>query len=330
MRSKPLTRASSRHGAAILAGIVEVGKRGLGNFFEHRMGTYAAALAYRGLFALFPFMLLLVVLVGVFGPPDAVDRLVEEVKAQSAEQVPQQLEPVVEQGREQIQPLEDMARRAQGRAEGGLLIIGVALALWSVSALSSTLADAFNTAYGVSETRRWWKVQALSLASGPLVALAVIVAVLLMLMGPQVAERVAELLGVRELFVLLWGRLRFPVALVLLWAALSVVYRYSPAVTQPWRSVWLGAALAVLAWAIASVGFSVYLARFAAFGVAYGSLGAAVGLLIYLNLSASIVLACAELNAAINPAAARGTVGGPRRDPEDEVPPAHGTRTGGA
>ena len=112
-----------------------------------------------------------------------------------------------------------------------------------------------------------------------------IVAVLLMLMGPQVAERVAELLGVRELFVLLWGWLRFPVALVLLWAALSVVYRYSPAVTQPWRSVWLGAALAVLAWAIASVGFSVYLARFAAFGVAYGSLGAAVGLLIYLNLS---------------------------------------------
>ena len=66
----------------------------------------------------------------------------------------------------------------------------------------------------------------------------------------------------------------------------------------------LGAALAVLAWAIASVGFSVYLANFAGFGVTYGSLGAAVGLLVYLDISASIVLAGAELNAALHPATA--------------------------
>jgi membrane protein len=67
------------------------------------------------------------------------------------------------------------------------------------------------------------------------------------------------------------------------------------------RYVWLGAALAVGAWAITTVGFSVYLANFADFGVTYGSLGAAVGLLVYLNLSASIVLAGAELNAALHP-----------------------------
>lgn len=276
----------------------------IGDYFEHRMGTYAVARAYRGLFALFPFMLLLVVLVGAFGPSNAIDRLVAEVKAQSSEQVPQQLEPVVEQGREQIQPLEDMARRAERRAEGGLLLFGVALALWSVSALSGTLADAFNNAYGLTESRPWWKVQALSLASGPLLTLAVIVAVFLMLTGSRVAEDVAGILGLRELFVLLWAWLRFPVALVLLWAALSVIYRHSPAVTLPWRSVMLGAALAVLAWAVASVGFSVYLANFADFGVTYGSLGAAVGLLVYLNLSASLVLAGAELNASMHPSAA--------------------------
>jgi membrane protein len=66
----------------------------------------------------------------------------------------------------------------------------------------------------------------------------------------------------------------------------------------------LGAALAVGAWAITTVGFSVYLANFADFGVTYGGLGAAVGLLVYLNLSASIVLAGAELNAALHPSAA--------------------------
>ncbi len=304
MRSRPRILASSSRIPATLAGIIEVSKRVFGNFAEHRMPTYAAALAYRGLFGLFPFMLLLVVLLSIFGPPDTFGRLVEDIKSQSSEQVPQQLEPVVEQGREQIKPLEDVARRAQKQADGELLLIGIGVALWSVSALASTLADAFNTAYGLVDTRRWWKVQALSLASGPIVAVVVIVAVVLMLTGTQFVEGVAEVLGLRELFVLLWGWLHYPLALVLLWAALCFVYRYSPAVTQPLRSVWLGAALAVLAWAITSVGFSFYLANFADYGVTYGSLGAAVGLLVYLDLTASIVLVGTELNATIHPSSA--------------------------
>jgi membrane protein len=284
--------------------IVEIVKRVIGKYGEHRMGTYAAALAYRGLFALFPFMLLLVVLAGIFVPPDTMERVVAEIRAQSSEQVPQQLEPVVEQGRKQVEPLEDMARRAQKRAEGGLLLFSFAVALWSVSALSSTLADAFNNAYGLAEIRRWWKVQALSLASGPLLALAVIVAVILMLTGSRVVEGVAHVFGMRALFVTLWAWLRFPLALALLWVVLSVVYRHSTAVTLPWRSVMPGAALAVFAWATASVGFSIYLANFADYGVTYGSLGAAVGLLVYLNISASIVLAGAELNSVLHPVAA--------------------------
>jgi len=283
--------------ATMMNSIFRFAERVVRNFFDHRMATYAAALAYRGLFALFPFMLLFVVLLGAFGPPDAFGRLVDEIKAQSSEQVPQQLEPVVEQGREQIQPLEGMARRAQRQADGELILIGVGVALWSVSALASTLADAFNTAYGVAETRPWWKAQALSLVSGPLVVLAVIVAAALLLTCSRLAEGVAGAFGLRDLFVLLWGWLRYPVALVLLWAALSVVYRYSPAVTQRWGSVVYGAALAVAAWAVTSVGFSIYLATFADYGVTYGSIGAAVGLLLYLDLTASLVLAGAEFNA---------------------------------
>jgi membrane protein len=189
-----------------------------------------------------------------------------------------------------------------------LLLFGIAVALWSVSALASTLADAFNTAYGVTETRRGWKKLALSLASGPVIALAVIVATGLMLTGPRVVERIAEVVGLRDLSVLLWGWLRFPVALVLLGVALSVVYRYGSAVRQRFRSVVLGAAFAVVAWAIASVGFSIYLANFADYGVTYGSLGTAVGLLFYLYLTASIVLVGAEVNAAIHHSVADRTI----------------------
>jgi len=66
--------------------IFRFAERVVRNFFDHRMATYAAALAYRGLFALFPFMLIFVVLLGVFGPPDAFGRLVDEIKVQSSEQ----------------------------------------------------------------------------------------------------------------------------------------------------------------------------------------------------------------------------------------------------
>jgi membrane protein len=280
-------------------GIIELGKRSIRKFFEHPMATYAAALAYRGLFGLFPFVLILVVLVGALGLPESVEGLIEQGRSESSQQVPEQLEPVVERGREQIQPLERMIKQAQRQAGGELLFFGVALALWSISALAGTLTETFNAAYEVPETRRWWKVLALSLAFGPFLALMVTVSVGLMLIGQGLVERIAELVGLDEVFVSLWGWLRFPIALALLAVVLSLVYRFGPDAKQRFRSVVVGAALAVVLWAITSVGFSFYLANFANYGVTYGSLGAAVGLLFYLYLCASVVLLGAEVNAAI-------------------------------
>ena len=280
-------------------GLVELGERSIRKFFEHRMTTYAAALAYRGLFALFPFILIVAVLVGVFGLPNIGDRLIEQTGSGSSRQVPQQLEPVVEQGREQVQPLQSMIEQAQQQAGGELLFFGLAVALWSVSALARTLIEAFNTAYEVPERRRGWKRVALSVAFGPVLALMAIISLGLMLIGPRLVEHMARMIGLDELVVFLWGWLRLPVALLLLAAALSVVYRYGPDARQRFRSVVVGAGFAVALWAIASIGFSLYLANFANYGLAYGSLGAAVGLLFYLYLSASVVLLGAEVNAAI-------------------------------
>src|SRR5918994_2383163 len=237
-------------------------------------------------------------------------RMIEQAHSQSSQPVPQRLEPVVEQGREQLQPLERMIEQAQKQAGGELLFFGVAVALWSVSALAGTLTEALNAAYEVPETRRWWKVSALSLAFGPILALMVIVSVGLMLIGPDLVERIAELVGLDEEFVLLWGWLRFPVALSLLTVVLSLVYRFGPDARQRFRTVFFGAGLAVVLWALSSVGFSFYLATFANYGVTYGSLGAAVGLLFYLYLCASVVLFGAELNAAIYQPAANANAKG--------------------
>ena len=282
--------------AVMPQGIIELGERSIRKFFEHRMSTYAAALAYRGLFGLFPFVLILVVLTGALGLPD----FIEQAHSESSPNVPHQLEPAVEQGRKQIQPLERMIEQAQKQAGGELLVFGIAVALWSTSALARTLTESFNTAYEITETRPGWKRYTLSLAFGPILALVVIVSVGLMLIGPQLVERLAELVGLDQVFVFLWGWLRFPVALLLLAVVLSLVYRYGPDARLRFGSVGVGAALAVVLWAISSAGFSFYLANFADYGVTYGSLGAAVGLLLYLYLSASVVLLGAEVNAAIH------------------------------
>src|SRR5215207_2411847 len=243
----------------MLEGIFELGDRSIRKFFEHRMSTYAAALAYRGLFGLFPFVLILVVLAGALGLPD----FIEQAHPESSQQVPHHLGPVVEQSREQLQPLERIIEQAQKQAGGELLLFGIAVALWSTSALARTLTEAFNTAYEIAETRPGWKRFALSVAFGPVLALMVIVSVGLMLIGPQLVERVAELVGLGEEFVLLWGWLRFPVALFLLAVVHSLVYRFGPDVRQSFRTVVVGAVLAVILWAITSVGFSFYLANFA-------------------------------------------------------------------
>jgi membrane protein len=283
-----------------MGGIITLGERSVRNFFfEHPMAPYAAALAYRGLFGLFPFVLILVVLVGALGIPDFFDRAMDQARAQSSRYVPQQLEPVVEPAREQVQPLIGMIERAEEQAGDKLLFFGVAVALWSVSAVARTLTEAFNVAYQVTETRRWWKQLVLSLAFGPVLAFVVIVSVALMLIGPQLVGSIADVVNLDEVFVRLWGWLRFPVALLLLAVVLSVVYHFGPNARQRYRSVIPGAALSVVLWAISSVGFSIYLANFADYGVTYGSLGAAVGLLLYLYLCASVVLLGAELNAAI-------------------------------
>ena len=290
-----------RGGAQGKSGIIDLGARAVRNFFfEHPMATYAAALAYRGLFGLFPFVFILVVLVGALGFPDLLDRAMDEASAQSSRYVPNQLEPVLEPAREQVRPLLGMIERAEKQAGSKLLIFGVAVALWSVSAVARTLSEAFNVAYQVAETRRWWRQLILSLAFGPILALVVVVSIALMLIGPQLVGSIAALVDLDELFVRLWGWLRFPVALLLLAVVLSVVYRMGPNAKQRFRSVVPGAALAVALWAISSVGFSIYLANFANYGVTYGSIGAAVGLLFYLYLCASVVLFGAELNAAIS------------------------------
>jgi membrane protein len=279
--------------------MVELAKRSIGNFFEDRMATYAEQLSYRGLFGVFPFIILVFALLAVLQLDAVFYRLIEAAMGAPPQQIPEPLEPVAKEGRAQTEFLRPLIEQAREQAGGGLLSFGIVLSLWSVSAVAFTLTEALNVAYEVEETRSRRKRFAYALILGPFLALAFIVACGLMLIGPQVAGWLAGLVGLDEAWVELWAWLRFPVALLLLAAVLSVVYHFVPDTDRSFWSATPGALFAVVMWAIASLGFSFYLANFAGRGLTYGSLGTAVGLLVYLYLSALAVLLGAEINAAV-------------------------------
>ena len=266
--------------------LFEVSKRSIRKFLKYDdMPSYAAALAYRALFAFFPFFALLVALLGILEVVGFFDWLIDQAYATLQEQYARLGERVIEE--------------IQYQAQGGLLLIGIGTAVWTVSSGVRTLTKALNAVHEVEETRPGWKRYGLSFFYALGLAIMVILAMALLLIGPEVVEWVVGLVGLDEVFISLWTWLRLPLALILTMLSVSIVYWAIPNVNHPYRLITPGAALAVIAWVVASLGFSFYLVNFANYSVIYGSLGAAFALLLYFYISAAVLLMGAEVNAAI-------------------------------
>ena len=283
----------------------EVGKRSIRSFLEHRMLTHAAALAYQGLFALFPFIIFLGVLLVVLQVDDLFERLAEQARSQPPQQVPGPLGPMLEQvwsslPEELVRPaVEGLVEQGKQVAESKLLPFGIVFfALWSASGVALTLIEALNIVHQVEEARPLWRRLALSVLCTPVLAGVAIVGAGMLLIWPQLAQWLARWIELSETLVALWTWFRIPVALFLLMLVVLLVYRFAPNTDRPIRFVVPGTILAVIAWALASVGFSFYVSNFANYGVIYGSLGTAIALLVYLYLSAVALLLGEEVNAA--------------------------------
>ena len=258
--------------------LLRVSELSIRSFLKHDMPTYAAALAYRALFVLVPFFTLVVALLGFLESSVFFDWLFEQMRS---------------------------ALQEQYAGEGALLSSVSIIALWSVWRGVRSLTKALNVVHEVSESRPAWKRVMLQLSFAFGLAPTVILASGLLLIGPEVVGWIVGLGGLDEVFVSLWAWLRLPAALVLLMLAVSIVYWAIPNVDQPFRLITPGAALAVVVWLIASLGFSFYVENFAHYSAIYGSLGAAIALLLYFYISAAVLLLGAELNAAINSDASR-------------------------
>ncbi|WP_239378759.1 YihY/virulence factor BrkB family protein, partial [Pseudomonas aeruginosa] len=176
-------------------GLFGLVKRTVNEFLEDDMPTYASALAYQMLFSLFPFLLVLITLVGYLHLPEFFAWLREQAALLLPPEAMDQVNPVIDQLQQQ---------------KGGLLSIGIAVALWTSSAGIRSMMIALNAAYDVKESRPVWKRFSLSILYTLGIALLLLVAAGLMVTGPQVIAWIAGLVGLEQYLVTLWTWLRWP------------------------------------------------------------------------------------------------------------------------
>jgi len=267
---------------------VAVIKEAIKDFVADDMITYAAALAYRILLALFPFVIFLLTLLGALGLSSFFDWLLSQARIALPGGAFQMVEQVIGEIR--------------GQARGGLLSFSILFALWAASTAVRSIMNALNAAYDVEETRPAWKLYPLSLMYTIGLAALLVAASGFMLLGPNAMEWIAGQAGLSEVVARLWLWLRWPVAILLLLLTVAIIYKVAPNIDQPFKFVTPGAVIAVLTWIVASVGFSYYVANFANYGATYGSLGGIIILLLYFFISSAVLLFGAEINATILPA----------------------------
>lgn len=264
---------------------VGVAKEAVKDFGKDDMTTHAAALTYRILLAMFPFLLFIITLFGALNMEKLFDALLKEARGAFAPDVYSQFEAILEQ--------------VQTGANGGLASFGLLLAIWSASGGVRSVMHALNVAYDVKEERKAWKKYLLSILYTIGLALILLGAVALMFLGPQTIGWLANQIGLGSLFVDLWTWLRYPAAVLLMILAVALIYYFFPNVKQPFALVSPGSVVAVVVWVIATLAFSFYLSNFGNYNATYGSLAGVIVLLLYFYLSAMILLFGAELNAVI-------------------------------
>lgn len=263
---------------------------------EDRLLAVAAGVVFYGLLAIFPAISAFVSIYGLFADPATV----EETVSLLAQVIPA----------DAMGPIEEQVDRVAASSTGSLgitFLISLALALWSANAGMKAVIDALNVAYGERERRGFIHLTLISLA----LTVGVIIAGLGAIATIVVFPVVTSFLGVESLAAELVRWLRWPLLFGLLLLGLAVLYRLGPNRTQPrWQWVSVGSVVAAVLWLAGSAALSTYLSRFADYSATYGSLAAGIGLMMWLWLSAIVVLLGAELNAEIEHQTARdSTIG---------------------
>ncbi|MCC8952924.1 YihY/virulence factor BrkB family protein [Bradyrhizobium sp. Pear77] len=252
---------------------------------EDRLLATAAGVVFYGLLAMFPAITALVSSYGLFADPSTISSNLQSL----ALMLPEGSFAIVQ---------DQVARvLAKGTSTLGVtFVFGLLIAIWSANAGMKAIFDALNVVYEEKEKRGFVKLNLMSLSF----TIAALVSIMLMVGAVVVVPLLLQQVGLGARAELVIGFGRWPILVILLLIALAVLYRFGPSRAKPrWQWLSVGAVAAATLWLIGSALLSWYLANFGDYDATYGSLGAAIGLMTWMWMSAIIVLCGAELNSEI-------------------------------
>ncbi len=262
-------------------------RRTFDGFRSDQVTDLAAGLTYYAVLALFPALIALVSIVGLFGDPEATTRTITDIVSDLGPKTAAD----TFNG-----PIESLT--SDRETAGTLFVAGLIGALYSASGYVGAFMRASNRIYGYEEGRPFWKLRPLQIAvTLAMVLLLALVVVALVLSGP-VAEAVGEALGLTSTAVSIYGLAKWPVLVGVVLTMLAFLYYAAPNVRLPgFRWITPGSLLAVVVWILASIGFAFYVSNFGSYDKTYGTLGGVVTFLVWVWITNIAVLLGVEVNA---------------------------------
>lgn len=253
----------------------------------------ASELAYNFIFSIFPLLLFVLALFGLFAGHAV--QLRDHLMFYLARGLPPAAFEVVSHTIEEI---------TKG-SSGGKLTFGIVLTLWAAAGGMTSMISTLNDVYGVREARSWWKVRAIAVALTVAVSMLVLLALAVVLLGGVAASWAGSRLYLGIVVKISWMILQWPLALLFIVIAFSLIYYFAPDLKeQHWYWITPGSLCGVLLWLAVSFGFRAYVHFFNTYNKTYGSLGAVIILLIWFYVTGLAFLSGGEINAQIEHAAA--------------------------
>jgi membrane protein len=289
----------ARPGELVLAlrtvGLMPFLKRLNSEIAADNLMTWAAAMAYSWLFAIFPFMLALLTFVPLL--PAAQKEFAREKIEQAVNQLPRESQATIGNW------LKPNLKQILDAPPRGALSVGLLVTIWAASGGMAMTMAALDMAYDVTKSRKYIKQRSLAVVLTIVVAALILAVIVLIPIGTVVTGflvKYADRLHLSWPLLIAWQVARYALALVLMFAALAILYYYGTNRNHTFHWVTAGSLFCVAVWIILGMLFRLYVDKYGRYGQTYGTVGGVIVLLFFFYLDALVLLIGAEINAEVD------------------------------